>query len=469
MLKRTLPILVCLSMFFTALPAQADTGPIQRLGTGIPISIAVAPDGKTLAVGSSIGVWFLDAVTLLPLHFWDTGVWVNSVEYSVEGRYLKVNEMVYDAADGSPANDVTTLWLEPACAQERNLCVEAMGGHFNIVNTDTGLVITQIPDQWDANSIEAAFSPDGATIYGVVSGVIKAWDVHGQLQTQLADFFTGPLRKVAWSPNGAEVLSHNTWRPTCRLYCYYYYAPSRDGVPVHATRSIWNVATAQIVRSDECWYGDFACNRPKVTGWYDRIQARDPASGKVLHDFRPHRLGLSAVALSADGRWLATSGEESYFYRYDWERTYVGATRLWDAQTFTQQTLLPTQFYDLAFSPDGCLVVGHTEAGLAAWDWQTGQRLWIADEAIPPIKYHSYYTTYRYRRFDQGVAVSPSGELVAAYTKANTIRLYRLATGEHVATFTGHTVSVTGAAFSPDSAQLAASSYDGTVLIWPVP
>ena len=83
--KKTFSIVMIVAMLIVALPVRAEDGqpPIQRLGTGIPTSIAASPDGKTLAVGSSIGVWLLDAATLQPSGFWDTGFWVYTIEYSV--------------------------------------------------------------------------------------------------------------------------------------------------------------------------------------------------------------------------------------------------------------------------------------------------------------------------------------------------------------------------------------------------
>jgi WD40 repeat protein len=51
----------------------------------------------------------------------------------------------------------------------------------------------------------------------------------------------------------------------------------------------------------------------------------------------------------------------------------------------------------------------------------------------------------------------------------NVIRLYHLTTGELLTTLTGHTAPITGVTFSPDGKQVAASSTDGTILIWNVP
>jgi WD40 repeat protein len=91
-----------------------------------------------------------------------------------------------------------------------------------------------------------------------------------------------------------------------------------------------------------------------------------------------------------------------------------------------------------------------------------------------------------------GLAVSPTGEYAATYQTAlsrTTVKLWRISTGELVNTFAGHTaptmeawrhspaydvrwpfgIHLTGLAFSTDGTKLAASSLDGTVLIWPVP
>ena len=63
------------------------------------------------------------------------------------------------------------------------------------------------------------------------------------------------------------------------------------------------------------------------------------------------------------------------------------------------------------------------------------------------------------------VDVSASGTIASA-SKDGTIRLWNLATGQHVATLDEHTDSVNTVAFSPNEKWLASGSTDGTVRLW---
>jgi WD40 repeat protein len=69
----------------------------------------------------------------------------------------------------------------------------------------------------------------------------------------------------------------------------------------------------------------------------------------------------------------------------------------------------------------------------------------------------------------RGLAFSPDGKLLASGGDDWTVRLWRPATGEEVATLRGHTGRVSGVAFSANGAALVSASLDGTVKEWAVP
>ncbi len=81
--------------------------------------------------------------------------------------------------------------------------------------------------------------------------------------------------------------------------------------------------------------------------------------------------------------------------------------------------------------------------------------------------------SYPVRRFNHGGAVwnlefSPDGKYLLTACFDNTARLWDVATGRLVRTFTGHTASVNTARFSPDGALIVTGSDDHTARIWDV-
>lgn len=84
-------------------------------------------------------------------------------------------------------------------------------------------------------------------------------------------------------------------------------------------------------------------------------------------------------------------------------------------------------------------------------------------------RWHDYE---RDRSRTQCIAVDVASKYVATFpnfSNSAVVHLWRLDTGQLVATLTSHTSEITAVAFSPDGSKLAASSLDGTILIWNVP
>jgi len=63
-------------------------GAVARLGKGSVNEIAFSPDGKILAIASSIGVWLYDVKTFVEIGLLETEEFVRSVAFSPDGSSL---------------------------------------------------------------------------------------------------------------------------------------------------------------------------------------------------------------------------------------------------------------------------------------------------------------------------------------------------------------------------------------------
>ena len=185
-------------------------------------------------------------------------------------------------------------------------------------------------------------------------------------------------------------------------------------------------------------------------------ELRDVATGGTLRTFRGHTNYIYGVVFSPDGTQMATAS---------WDHT----ARLWDVvagecvRTFTGHTSLVS---GVAFSPDGSLLAtgsgrlpGRPGEPLVSDDRTA--RLWdvATGECIRTFTGHASEIS--------GVAFSPDGTLLAtAGGREKTARLWDVATGKCVRILIGHVEQVRGVAFSPDGTLLATASSDKTARLW---
>jgi len=172
------------------------------------------------------------------------------------------------------------------------------------------------------------------------------------------------------------------------------------------------------------------------------VRLWEAGTGRPVATLEGHTGAVWGVALSADGRLLASGGED---------RT----VRLWETGTGRPIATLQGHtgaVWRVALSGDGQLVAsGGTDGTVRLWEVGSGR----------PFATLSGHTGTVW-----SVALSADGRLVASGGGDGTVRLWEASTGRPFATLSGHTGAVRGMALSADGQLAASGSFDGTVRVW---
>ncbi|HEX3482910.1 MAG TPA: protein kinase [Kofleriaceae bacterium] len=275
----------------------------------------------------------------------------------------------------------------------------------------------------------AAFSPDGHQIVTTDSRGARVWDAQTH-QLRFALPHGDTAYQAVYSADGTTLVT-----------------AGGDGVV-----KMWSAATGALLR---------ALRPPRqATGSPPRyfavgvspdglVVAAIDSQGKVAHAWDAHTGALlaeipndgswnPALAFSADGRWLATSGGDD--------------VRVFDTRTWTQALTLSGQHIrTLAFDPTGPrLVTGSSEGDASIWAIPSGQRLRHLRDVGEPIDV---------------VAFSPSGELVVTASRDGAEQVWNAGSGHVVSQLNYHRTRLTSVEFDSSSQRLLAAGLKGAVVV----
>lgn len=183
-------------------------------------------------------------------------------------------------------------------------------------------------------------------------------------------------------------------------------------------------------------------------GLFGEVSVWEVSSGSLLTTLRGHKDSLYALALSADGKLLATGGYDQQII-------------LWDALAGQPLATLSGHsgaVFDLQLRGDGKLLASASaDRTVKLWDVAARQRLETFGQSLAEL---------------YAVALSPDGRRVAAGGVDNRIRLWQLSdtaaegTNPLLVSRFAHEGPIVRLVWSPDGKSLASSAEDGTVKLW---
>jgi RNA polymerase sigma factor (sigma-70 family) len=383
---------------------RIDNERFPDLGLGAVFGLAFSPDGKTLA-GARINqppcLWDVTTGQVLR-EFGGDRQRARWVVFSPDGKML-----TYGGGQDDPVvrlADVST---------GKNL--HRFGGHKGFVT-------------------KVAFSPDGTTLASADEETIRLIDIAASQSRTLAPSADQAVRfgLLAFSSDGKTLAAANHAQKLIR------FVEVTTGKVIH---TITLTGKREEVNSIL-----FTPDGKEIVSGHEDGSVRfwDVASGTKTRQFRAHWACVIAIALSPDGRVLATSSNS----HVDGEH----AVRLWETATGKPlvRHLGPQQgIAQLVFSPDSQRV--------ATASWETAVHLWEA--ATGKLLHHWPLLG--------PLAFTPDGQsLICGGWADGKVRFLDLATGKETRQFSAHGDGIRCLALAPDGKTLVSAGGDNLVRLW---
>ena len=461
-------------------------GGIARLaqGRGVTENIASSPDGKYLAVGSCVGVWWYDVSTMTPIALWDTvRGYISAVSFSPNGKWLVTGD-----GDG-----LVKVW-----DVQRGVCISQMERHE-----------TEKPYHCVSRF---AFSPDSQrlAVSSIRDYILYVW--HPETGEQRAKFhgetnfrwFGGTRRRpIAFSADG-NLLACTMPDDSLMAYADRAGAIRTSKYSSHYI-AVWDMKTSERLAclTEPTDFTESLCFSP--CGQYLASGERKGAvrvwtvdSWRLTRAFQNYGTERKQVFYSSEGVLYAAESPNDPFAVWDVERGEKSDTYL-EAHSVLQGAHVPkgTPFVLAAYNPREfrkwtvgdsqprsfphlhtgvpfSLVFGLDEKTLAGGYWNEDEKvmLWdITQPSSPPSSFNLPGKKYT-------VSASTQGKIYATGPDGKTAKVWDIQNNETpVATFTlpdeksllaEQELQVSTAAFAPTSNLLACGDSEGTLYVWDV-
>lgn len=208
-----------------------------------------------------------------------------------------------------------------------------------------------------------------------------------------------------------------------------------------------------------------------------------------------HTKGITDLAVSADGRWLVSAGEDQNVQLWDWQQEKL--IRTFAAHGETQKSV--------KIDPKGQLIVSSDGDTIEVWELPTGKlrrTLKPGDEEVRAIALspdvrtlasagaNSTITLWNLNTGEpmqtltsvndiHSLAFSPDGRTLAVglspirrngdlSESGDSLQLWNVQTQAEIASWQGHTNAVSSVVFTADGKTLISGSWDGSIKFWEI-
>ena len=297
-------------------------------------------------------------------------------------------------------------------------------------------------------------SGDGRiALSGSADRTLKLWELSAGRCLHTLEGDMGGVSAAALSLDGQLALSGST-DATLKLW------DVRTGDCLRTCREDLDILTSVAMSAD---------GRLAVSSSIDgTVHLWDLSAGRLVRVLRGHTGPVHSVALRVDGRFALT-GSALFIVRNDGERLFTsGQLKVWDTATGRCLPLfedLSEAVTALSLSADGRFALTgcgqsviqrdngrFVQSGVIhLWDLATTRRLWSFEG---------------HRGAVTSVCLSFDGRYVLSGSTDATVKMWEAASGQCLRTFAGHADAVTSVAFSADGRFALSGSADRTLRVW---
>jgi WD40 repeat protein/serine/threonine protein kinase len=413
------------------------------------IALAIARDGKYIAVGGTDGVrgtlrlW--DAATLRKVRtFNGHQALVRAVAFAADGRLASGGDdgtvRVWDSVTGQQLQlyRVGRVVTSVAYSRDGKLLLTAgrdesgKCGEAQVRDVSTGKVVLTLEGQ-----VRAVFSPDSRRIASSSpDGIVT-----------VREAATGSV--LFTCPGRASFIANHPWLVV-------FSADSRllATVQMDTTVSIWNLETGELAHSLSGHSAPTWClvfspdgSRFASAGMDRTVKLWDLSTDQEVLTLHGHTAAIEGLAFSPDGRRLVSAAQD-------------GCVKVWDATpvdgpvgpllgTFSGHSGLVGQ---AAFHPEGDRVASASVDGsVSVWDARTTRIVHNlpngAEDAL-------------------SVTFSPDGRHLASAGRGNRVTVWDATTGQQWFQYCGHSSFILRVAYRPDGTCVASLDGRGELHLW---